>query len=208
MNIQVWSDFLCPYCLLGKKRLENALKAADIKDARVEVKSFLLNPGAPRGGASMRGALMEKYGYSGADVDENFKELTRAGRELGLALDFEGARDASTDRAHALFQYAKAKGQGTAFSDRLQQAGFMEGEVLDDEATLLKLAGEVGIREEEARAALRDEGNFARARAEYEEALRFGARGVPFFVIDDRFAITGAQPEEVFIRTLEKAAAR
>lgn len=207
MIIQVWSDFLCPYCVLGKKLLENALRTAGIADAKVELKSFLLNPGPPQGGQSMRDHLKEKYNYTDAQVQDSFDGLTTAAQALGIHLDFERAKSAGTDLAHALFQYAKAQGLGTAFFERLHQAGFEEGAVLDEEATLLRLAGEVGIAEAQAKEALRDEGFANRALAEYQDALRFGARGVPFFIIDDRFALSGAQPEEVFVNTLRKAAA-
>jgi len=208
MKIQIWSDFLCPYCVLGKKRLERALAAAGIHDARIEMNSFLLNPGPPRGGESMRDHLMDKYGLSPQQVQDNFDSLTQAARELGLQLRFEQARHASTDQAHMLFQHTKSLGLGTAFSDRLQQAAFLEGATLDDLPTLVRLAGEVGIGAQQAQEALQDKALFNRARGEYEDALRFGARGVPFFVVDDRFAITGAQPEEVFVKTLNKAAAK
>lgn len=208
MDIQIWSDFLCPYCLLGKKHLMKALEEAGIQDANIEMKSFLLNPGPARGGQGMRQHLKEKYGYTDAQVDENFAGLTQAGAEWGLNMDFEHAVDAGTDRAHALLQYAKTRGLGTQFSDRLQQAAYLEGETLDDENTLLRLAGDVGLDQDMAKAALENEEYHSKARAEYRQSLEYGARGVPFFVINDRFAISGAQPVEVFTKTLKKAAGK
>lgn len=208
MDIQIWSDFLCPYCLLGKKHLMKALEEAGVTDAVIEMKSFLLNPGPPRSGQGMRQHLKEKYGYTNAQVDENFESLTRAGAEWGLKMDFEKAVDASTDRAHALLQYAKTKGLGTALSDRLQVAGYLEGATLDDDSTLLRLAGEVGLSDEEAKAALDDDSFHQQACAEYRQALEYSARGVPFFVINERFAISGAQPVDVFVKTLKKAAGK
>lgn len=207
MKIDVWSDFLCPYCVLGKKQLENALNKAGITGADIEMKSFLLNPGHQEGGR-MRKHLMEKYGYSEAQVQQSFDGLTQAGNQLGVPLDFEKAIHAGTDRAHALLQYAKTQNLGKELNDRLQKAAYTEGQDLGDDAVLVKLASEVGLDKEASRIALDSAEYFEKAREEYEDSLRYGARGVPFFVIDNRFAISGAQSEEVFVRTLNKAAGK
>lgn len=207
MTIEVWSDFLCPYCLLGKKRLEAALANLNIKDAEVEVKSFLLNPGTPETpGQSIREHLMEKYGMDAAQVRQNFDGINQSAQDIGFVFDFDSAKHAGTDKAHALLQYAKTLGLGGAFSDRLQQAAYQEGAVLDDEATLIALAQEIGIPQEEASKALADESYAAKARTEYRQSLQLGARGVPFFVIDGRYGLSGAQPIEVFEQTLAEAA--
>ncbi len=206
MNIKIWSDFLCPYCVLGKMRLQNALLAAGVTDANIEMKSFLLNPGEDNPeGMRMHEHLMSKYQYSEEEVGESFNNLTAAGAELGFAFDFASAIHAGTDRAHALFQHMKAKGLGTAFSDLLQKAGFQQGADLHDEETLLRLATSLGVDKEEAKKAMYNQDNQQKAQAEYEEALVYGARGVPFFVIDERFAISGAQSEEVFEKTIKRA---
>lgn len=204
MKIEVWSDFLCPYCILGKKRLDRALAQINLKDVDIETKSFLLNPGEQQGGG-MREHLMEKYDYTADQVQQSFDSLMKAGRELGVTLDFEQAKHAGTDRAHALLQYAKTLGLGNQLNDRLQGAAYAEGQDLNVEDTLVKLAVEVGLDADKARKALNSKKYFEKAQTEYEDSLRFGARGVPFFVVDGRFAISGAQPEEVFIKTLNKA---
>lgn len=206
MNIVVWSDFLCPYCLLGKARLMVALERAGIADAAVEVRSFLLNPGRSLPGVSMRSHLMEKYGYTETQVRANFASLETAGRALGLNMDLERAHHAGTDAAHALFQYAKANDLGTAFSDRLQRAAFCEGADLGDEHVLLAMAQETGLKLDGARAALLDPAYFARARDEYRDALRLNVRGVPFFLFNGRLSLSGAVPVESFEAALGRAA--
>lgn len=206
MKIEIWSDFLCPYCLLGKGRLMNALDKAGIQ-ADIEMKSFLLNPEAPLGtGQPMGEHLMEKYGMGPEDVADSFETLTAMGQLLGLNLQMDAAKSANTNQAHALFQYAKTRGLGTQLSDRFQLAGFVEGRVLDDVDTLVELAGQVGIRPDEVQAALADPENFAKAEAENQVAIGYGARGVPFFVLAGRLALSGAQGEGVFLNALQQAA--
>lgn len=207
MDIQLWSDFLCPYCVLGKRRLNRALDSLGIRDARITMKSFLLNPGEDEPvGTRMREHLMDKEGYSEDDVAQTFNSLGEAGLAVGFPFHFGTALHAGTDRAHALFQYMKTLGLGGGFSDLLQEAGFQKGADLHDEETLIRLARQLGADADQAREAIHSGKYLSLARQEYEEALMYGARGVPFFIIDGRFAVTGAQPEEVFERTLKKAA--
>lgn len=206
MKIDIWSDFLCPYCLLGKQRLLNALEKTGIK-AEIEIKSFLLDPEHDEGGQVMAEHLKEKYGMQDEDVKEIFDTLTALGEMLGFALRFDLAKSASTNKAHALFQFAKTLGLGTQLNDRLQRAAFMEGALLSDEATLLALAKELGIPEDQARAAMTDQQQLRKALLENQVAAGYGARGVPFFVLNHRLALSGAQGEGVFINALKQAAA-
>lgn len=206
MNIVIWSDFLCPYCILGKKRLEAALANLGITDANIEMKSFLLNPeSGPDSGESMLHHLKKKYGQRERDIQENFRQLTAAGEELGVKLDFDNARHAGTNKAHALFQYAKTKGLGIALSDRLQLAAYQEGLVLDDEQVLIGQAEAVGIPGDEAKVAMGSQEYLQKAEEEYQDSLRYGASGVPFFVFNERLALSGAQPVAVFEKALKKA---
>lgn len=207
MDIQLWSDFLCPYCVLGKRRLQKALDSLGIRDAGVTMKSFLLNPGEDEpAGMRMREHLMSKYQYTEDEVAQTFNTLGAAGLEIGFPFHFGTALHAGTDRAHALFQYMKTLGLGSAFSDLLQEAGFQLGADLHDEETLIRIARQLGAKEDEAKKAIHSGEFLGLARQEHEEAIRYGARGVPFFVINERFAIAGAQPLEVFENTLKKAA--
>lgn len=206
MKIELWSDFLCPYCMIGYKRLSLALEELKLTDAEIEVKSYLLNPDSgEESGRPVLDHLLEKTGMSRAQAEGSFSLLTQAGREMGLTLDFAHARYAGTNLAHRLFQYAKTKSLGAALSQRLQAAVYTQGLVIDDPEILVKMAVEVGIPGEEAREALASDAYFDEALREHEEACTLGVRGVPFFVIDRRFAISGAQPLEVFVQTLRDA---
>lgn len=206
MKIELWSDFLCPYCMIGKKRLSMAIDALKLADAEIEVKSYLLNPDSgEESGRPVMDHLLEKTGMTRDQLERNFQSIEQSGREIGLTLDFARAKYAGTNPAHRLFQHAKTRGLGAALSERLQVAAYTEGLVIDDPDVLAKTAAEVGIPEKEAREALVNDDYFEEALREHKEAYTLGVRGVPFFVIDRRFAISGAQPLTDFIRTLREA---
>ena len=206
MKIELWSDFLCPYCMIGKKRLSLALSELKLEDAEIEVKSYLLNPDSgEESGRPMLDHLMGKTGMSRAQAEGSFQHLIKAGREMGLALDFDGARYSGTNPAHRLFQYAKTIGLGAEMSERLQEAVYTEGLVIDDPDTLAGLAESIGIPASAALKALASDDYFEEALREHKEAYSLGVRGVPFFVIDRRFAISGAQPLKDFVQTLREA---
>ena len=206
MKVELWSDFLCPYCLLGKRRLMLAMERLGLDAESVEIKSFLLNPrDTAHSGEPLLVHLLDKYGGDQEGMEETFRHLTAAGKELGLKLDFYKARNASTDDAHRLFQFAKTRGLGAVFSDRLQRAAYEEGLVLDDRETLLALSVETGLPRTEAREALAQEEYWRRALAEHREAEELDVQGVPFTLINRRVAVSGAQSVETFTKALEMA---
>lgn len=203
MRIEIWSDFLCPYCLLGKKRLEVALSNLGIQDAEIEVMSYLLHGKEDKlEGRSILQYVTDKS--SAEQARQSTTYLTQAGLELGLKMDFDRAVYADTTAAHLVFQQAKQKGMGTAFSDRLQTAVFCEGAYLGEHETLLRLSLEAGLSQEEFNQALTQDDLREKAQAEYDRGLAYGIKGVPFFVFNDRFAVSGAQPIELFEKALTK----
>jgi predicted DsbA family dithiol-disulfide isomerase len=209
MEIEIWSDVVCPFCYLGKRRLELAL--ADFPgrgEVNLTWKSFQLHPDMKRTpGQSLERYLAERKGWSPAQIKSAHERLERAGAAVGLEYRFDKAVVADTYDAHRLIQAAQARGKGTAMEDRLFRAYFTEGKDITDAATLEALAAEAGMERAEAAAALADKNAFAAAvRADIEEAERLGINGVPFFVFDRRFAVSGAQDVEVFRRALGQAA--
>jgi protein disulfide-isomerase len=210
MEIEIWSDVVCPFCYLGKRRLESALAGFPGRDeVNVAWKSFQLHPGLrARPGMGLEDYLSERKGWSLPQIRANHERLAQAGAELGLEYRFEKAVIADTFDAHRLIQMAKAEGKGGAMEERLFRAYFTEGKDIGDAATLAALAGEAGLDPGRAAAALADREAYAKAvRADLEEAERLGISGVPFFVFDRRFAVSGAQDPSVFRRALEQAAA-
>lgn len=209
MEIEIWSDVVCPFCYLGKRRLEKALEGfAGRDEVGIAWKSFQLHPGLERRpGLGLEQYLMERKGWSLPQIRAGHDRLARAGAELGIDYRFEKAVMADTFDAHRLIQMAKAKGRGGEMEERLFRAYFTEGRDIGDAGALAELAEEAGLPKEEAAAALADGGAYAReVNADLEEAARFGIGGVPFFLFDRRFAVSGAQDVSVFRQALAQAA--
>ena len=207
MRIEIWSDILCPWCYIGKRRLESALERFERRDA-VDVvwRSFQLDPSAPRDSReTTRDMLARKYGVSPEQADAMQERVTRVAAEEGLRYRLEGTHVENSFDAHRLLHLAREHGLQDDLKERLFAANFSRGERIGDPATLLRLAGEAGLDAEEARATLAS-GRFADAvRADRAEAEALGIRGVPFFVFDRRLGVSGAQPADVLLQTLQEA---
>ena len=212
MKVEIWSDVVCPWCYVGKRRFEQALSAFPHAD-QVEVvwRSFELDSQAPAertGDYAVR--LGEKYGCSVERAQEMIDTMTAAGAEDGLDLRFDRARVGSTFDAHRLLHWALgheagAPGVQGALKERLLRATFTEGEPIGDQATLVRLASEVGLDAGEAEEVLRSGRYAADVRADQERARAYGISGVPFFVVDEKFGVSGAQPADVLRQVLEQA---
>ena len=208
MQIEIWSDVVCPFCYLGKGRLEKALESFPGRD-QVDIawKSFLLHPGLKRRpGQGLEDYLSERKGWPLAQIRVNHERLARAGAELGLEYRFDKVLVADSFDAHRLSRMADAEGKAGVLEGILFRAYFGEGVDIADPAALAGLAAEAGLDSAKAAAVLADKGAFAdRVQADLEEAQAFGISGVPFFVFDRRFAVSGAQDVEVFRRALAQA---
>lgn len=208
MNIEIWSDMMCPFCYLGKRRLEEALSRFPEKE-KVEItwKSFQLNPGMKTDpGKNITQYLMEIKGWSLEQTRQAHDRLTKAAAEAGLLYDFDRAVVANSFDAHRLVQLAKARGLGDAMEERLFKGYFSEGANIADPATLLLLAKEAGLEEGESKSVLESDAYSAEVKADVREAQQLGVTGVPFFLFDRKFAVSGAQDTSVFLKALEKAA--
>ncbi|EYF06749.1 DsbA family oxidoreductase [Chondromyces apiculatus] len=207
MKVEIWSDIACPWCYIGKRRFEQAAAQFEHgKDIEVSWHSFELQPDAPQvREESLVTALSRSKGMKPEQAAAMVAHVAEVGRGDGLTLDFDRVRGANTFLAHQLIHLAAAEGLQDAAKERLLRAYFTEGATVSDLETLVRLAGEIGLDPDRARSAL-DKGEFADAvRADEREARQLGVRGVPFFVIDRRYAISGAQPAEAFVGALRKA---
>ncbi len=212
MKVEVFSDVVCPWCAIGKRRLESALEEFEHGD-EVEVvwRSYELAPDAPR---VVEGDYLErlatKYGMTRAGALAATEHLTRVGADEGLAFHFETARPGNTFDAHRLLHHARTFGPRVAgaLKERFMVAYFTEAEPIGEVDTLTRLAAEVGLDREECREILAGDRYGADVRAEERQALELGVSGVPFFVIDGRFAIAGAQDASVIRGALERARRR
>lgn len=208
MHIDIWSDIVCPWCYLGKRRFERALAAFPHRD-EVDVlhRSFQLDPTRPRGEIiSRRGMLMEKYRLSEDQVRANDDRLERLAAAEGLDYDLgDDGMIGNTFDAHRLVHFARTKGLDDDMLERLFSAYFSERRSIFDTPSLVALAGEVGLDIDETRVVL-DEHRFADAvETDIDEAQFFGATGVPFFVVGGRYGVSGAQDVELFGQVLERA---
>jgi predicted DsbA family dithiol-disulfide isomerase len=207
VRVEVWSDVVCPWCYLGKRRLERALERfAHADRVEVEWRSFQLDPSHPKGVEQpVYEYLARKFGGSPAQVRSMTGRVTALAAQEGLAYDFDRARVVNTFDAHRLTHLAKAHGLGGEAHERLMRAHFIEGESLSDPDTLVRLGAEVGLPAEAVRQALAGDAYAEDVEEEAREAGRLGATGVPFFVLDRRYGVAGAQPVEAFLTALHTA---
>jgi predicted DsbA family dithiol-disulfide isomerase len=206
MKVEIWSDVVCPFCYIGKRKFENALAQFGPRgEVQVEWKSFQLTPDfVPTPGESIHASLAKKKGVPEAEGRRMNDYMTQAAKEVGLDYQFDKAIPANTFLAHQLIHFAAHNGQQDAMKERLFAAYYLEGQNLNDVDTLVKLAAEIGLDANAARQAL-VAGTYANeVRRDEYEAQQIGVRGVPFFVFDDKYAVSGAQPSEVFAEVLDK----
>lgn len=207
MKVEIWSDVMCPFCYIGKRKFEDALSRFPDKD-RIEVvwKSFELNPAlVTNPQKSVTEYLAETKGWTLEYTQQVQAHVIDMAKEVGLHYDFDKAVMANSFDAHRLIQLAKTKGKGDAAEERLFKAYFTEGKNTADHDTLTQLGTEIGLDAQEIKTLLA--GNeFAEAvqRDEYE-ARQIGVRGVPYFVFNDKYAVSGAQPSETFLGALTQA---
>ncbi|MGE0791943.1 MAG: DsbA family protein [Sandaracinaceae bacterium] len=205
LTIDVVSDVVCPWCLIGVTRLDQALEAMPDVRATVRFHPFLLDPSTPDEGVDLRARLEAKYGVPASSM---FARVEAAARESGIPLDFaKVTRSVATTRAHTLLRHAADEGAQRRLARALFDAYFLEGLDIGDVEVLTRLAEPHGFDPDEARRLMTDEGELARTRAEAMAMAQQGIRGVPFFIFDERLALSGAQPVEVMREAIGRALA-
>jgi predicted DsbA family dithiol-disulfide isomerase len=207
VQIEVWSDVVCPWCYIGKRRLETALAGFPHRD-EVEVvwRSFQLDPTIPEGVTHPTlPALAAKYGASVEQMAANMKRVEELAAAEGLEYHLTEGVSGNTALAHELLHLAAEHGLQGAVKERLLHAHFEEGRSVFDADSLVALGVEVGLPEAEARAALTDRRYRAAVQQDAATAQALGATGVPFFVVDRRYGAAGAQPAELLLQILERA---
>lgn len=206
--VDVWSDVACPWCYLGKHRLEKAIEASGA-EVTVTWHSFQLDPSIAKGEHTPHAqALTKKFRAPVETIQAMNQRLVDLGAAEGLEYHFDRYIQANTHDAHRLIHFAQARGLGNQMKDRLMKAQFTEGAIVDDTDVLAGLAGEVGLEADEVRAMLATDQYSDAVQADIAEAAAMGATGVPFFVFDRAFAVSGAQPVEMFAEALRRARER
>ena len=203
MKIDVYADVVCPWCYVGEKRLESALR--DRPDLEVERRwrPFQLRPEMPAGGVPWRPFALEKFGGE-EGMRRAFTHVTEAGRPDGARFDFDRVASApNTVDAHRLILHAAELGREWPMAEALFRGYFAEGRDLNSPDDLAAMAADAGLDAGEARASLAGDSGTQDVWESQHTASELGIGGVPFYVIDGRYAVSGGQPAEVWLRTLD-----
>ncbi|WP_180137774.1 MULTISPECIES: DsbA family oxidoreductase [unclassified Acinetobacter] len=206
MRVDIWSDVVCPFCYIGKKRLEAAAKESEI-ELEVHWHSFQLDPEAPvRQEVSNSERLAQKYGRSVAEVEDMQRNIAAMAKQEGIEFNWEGANSGNTLNAHRIIHLAQSKGLGNEAQEAFFYSYMTQGLPIGERETLEDVAARIGLNPVEVDDLL-DSDEFADfVKFDQEVAHdQLKVTGVPFFVFDQRIALAGAQPKEVFLQVLEKA---
>ncbi|NLW15749.1 MAG: DsbA family oxidoreductase [Erysipelothrix sp.] len=198
MKVQVFSDFVCPFCYIGKTHLEQAIKEVD-PTIEIEMMSFELDPYQEDiEDVSIAQHLANKYGMSVDDAIMNNNRIKEMAKSVGLDFNFDTMKLCNTFNAHKIFQYAKTKGLANEVSNKFLEAYFSLGQNINDKDTLIRLSKEGGLSEEQVLEALKSDELAYKVKQEQQHAASIGVKGVPHFVIDDQVFLSGAQPVQTF----------
>ncbi len=206
MKIDIWSDIACPFCYAGTTQLSQALANFEHKDqVQIVHHSFQLDPSSPfEPQQSINAMLAAKRGISEDQADQMNQQVGQMFAGLGLSMNHHHAKLVNTLHAHRLVHFAAAHGKQAAMLARLFKAYFTDGLNTADTETLVQLAGEVGLEPDAARAALESDAYTAEVQADINQAAQYGIQGVPFFIFDNKYAISGAQGAEAFGQALDQ----
>jgi predicted DsbA family dithiol-disulfide isomerase len=207
MRVEIWSDIACPWCYVGKRRFEAALGQFEhAADVEVVWRSFELDPGAPRTReGSQDEHLAKKYGMPVEKARAMNERMAGEGKKEGIDFHFDQVKGGNTFDAHRLVHLAAESGKADAMKERLMRAYFAEGEAIGDPAVLQRLGIELGLDATRVREVLSGEAYAEDVRADEHRARSLGISGVPFFAIDERYGVSGAQPADVLLDALRQA---
>jgi predicted DsbA family dithiol-disulfide isomerase len=206
IQIDIWSDVMCPFCYMGDTLLDQALARFDHSDeVGITYHSFLLMPDLPVDQPMSTAEMFDKYkGFPPEQTAQMHAQLTARGKELGLDYQFDKSIAVNMLAAHELSHFAKAHGRQHEMIQRLFRAHFTEGLNVGDLQVLADLAAEIGLDRDDALAALTSHEYAADVDADLRQARELGIQGVPFFVFNMKYAVSGAQPVEAFAQVLDK----
>jgi predicted DsbA family dithiol-disulfide isomerase len=207
VQVEIWSDIVCPWCYLGKRRFEQALTAFAHRDhVDVRYRSFELDPSAAREVTTPTIELLAgRYGMTVAQAEDAQQQMEQRAAQDGLTFRMDGLRSGNTRDAHRLVQLAGHRGRQAELMERLHRAYFTEQISIFEQASLTGLAVDIGLDHDEVSAVLAGDAYDDAVEADESMARSLGATGVPFFVIDRRYGISGAQPAQTIAEALDRA---
>ena len=205
MKVEVWSDFACPFCYIGKTRFENALSKFQHRDqVEIEYKAYQLNPVAPK---LMEGSAIEAFAKGHhttvEKASEKFKMFVEQAKTVGLNYDYENIKLTNTFDAHRVAKWANTFGLEADISERFMSAYFTEGLNIADPETLIQLGVEVGLDEKGLKEVVESDKYADLVNEQIQEGRQVGVQGVPFFVLNNKYGVSGAQQEEYFSQVLD-----
>lgn len=207
MKVEIWSDIMCPFCYIGKRHFEKALAQLEHTDTfEIEWKSFQLDPTIPKTveKVSVYQYLADAKGISFSESKEMHDNVVQSAKNVGLTYNYDNAIIANSFDAHRMIQFAKTKGLGDQLEEALFKAYFTDGKNIGEINDLLEIGVSIGIEKLALKAVLESEQYTNEVKNDISEAQQIGVRGVPFFVFDRKYAISGAQPISVFTETIEQ----
>ena len=206
MKVEIWSDIACPFCYIGKRHFEMALKQLPFGDSvEVEWKSFELDPNAlPEYEDDLYTLLANKYGQSREWAINSAEYMRQKGKEIGLTFNFDHTKSTNTFKAHQLIHLAKSKGLENEAGEALFEAYFKDGMHIGKIEVLTEVGKGIGLEEQEVTSTLNSDIFGDEVRNDELESQQLGIRAVPYFVIERKYGISGAQPIEHFVQVLTK----
>lgn len=206
MQVEIWSDVVCPFCYIGKRKFELALEKFPQRD-QIEIvwKSFQLDPEASNTGVNYQKNLSERKGWSLEQTRQITENVTNMAAQVGLEYHFEKAIAANSFDAHRFAHFARERGRQDAAEEALFKSHFIEGKNIGDRSMLAQLGAGIGLDSTEIESMLAGTEYSDEVQHDIEEARQLGVSGVPFFVFDRKYAVSGAQDSSVFLKALESA---
>jgi len=207
LKVEIWADIVCPWCYIGKRRFEQALAQFEhSKNIEIEWKSYQLSPnGNPKPGKSIYQSLADKKGWTLDYTKQVHEHVTSQAKEVGLTYNFDDVVVANTFDAHRLMQHSRKRGLGQIAEEHLFKAYFTEGRNIADHQTLIQIGTEIGLESIEVSQMLSGNECSEDVSRDIYEAHQIGVQGVPYFLINETYAVSGAQQPETFLGLLRKA---
>ena len=206
MKITIWSDLVCPFCFIGQAHLHKALESFDHREkVEIEYNSFILSPEAQYvPDQDYYNVFAEMKGISREESKTMLQGVMDMGQASGVDINYNVVKNANTKDAHRVLQYAKELGKDSEYFERLYKAHFSEGQVISDRETIIRLAGDVGIDSTKVAKILDSNEYDENVNQDVYESRLAGVSSVPFFVFDNKYSVSGAQPVELFSEILDK----
>ena len=207
MKVEIWSDIFCPFCYIGKRKFELALKEFDKKEeVEVRYRSFELNPNAPKSyDKNIHELIASKYGISYEEAKLNNDNIIKQAKDLGLEYNFDTLVVTNSFDAHRMIHFADKYGKMQEMTEALFKAYFTESKNVSDFNTLADIASSIGLDKDEAISVLNGNDYKDSVRKDEDMSRSYGISSVPFFIFNDKFSVSGAQPTEIFLMALNKA---